>query len=94
MALVAATVANNGVEPAPYLVSQVRGPDGTAVEEHQPQPRATVMRPETAAEMRTFMATAVEQGFGQQAGLLGMDVAGKTGTAETGVNDHVYLPAG
>jgi len=87
MALVAATVANDGVEPAPYLVSQVRDPAGSIVTRHQPESRGAVMRPETAAIMRQFMTTAVREGFGQEAGLTGLDVAGKTGTAETGGPD-------
>jgi peptidoglycan glycosyltransferase len=84
MAMVAATVANNGVEPAPYIVSQVRDPSGATVKQHELQNRGSVMRPETAALMRRFMTMAVSEGFGQEAGLLGLDVAGKTGTAETG----------
>ena len=84
MALIAATVANNGIEPAPFLVSAVRDPSGGTVMQHDPGNRGAVMKPETAATMRQFMVTAVKEGFGDEAGLSGMDVAGKTGTAETG----------
>lgn len=54
----------------------------------------------TAAEMNTFMVAAVNEGFGQAAGLLGQNVAGKTGTAETGTSDAAdswfigFAPAG
>lgn len=84
MALVAATVANGGVEPAPYLVSQIRDPGGSVIADRRPDARGEVMRPETAALMRQFMEAAVDEGFGREAGLLGLDVAGKSGTAETG----------
>jgi peptidoglycan glycosyltransferase len=85
MALVAATVANGGVEPSPYLVSQIRDTDGNVIEDRHPGPRGPVMRPETAATMQQFMLAAVQE-FGPAAGLAGMDVAGKTGTAETGTS--------
>lgn len=86
MALVAATVANDGAEPAPYLVASVRDANGNVLSQHQPVIRTQVMRPDTAREMQTFMHRAVQEGFGQEAGLQGMDVAGKTGTAETGTS--------
>lgn len=85
MALIASTVANNGIESSPYLVSQVRDPDGNVIEDRHPDPRGQVTRPETAATMQQFMLAAVAE-FGQAAGLEGMDVAGKTGTAETGTS--------
>lgn len=84
MALVAATVANNGVEPAPYLVATVRDPAGATIVQHHAVDRGPVMSGATAKEMQQFMSTAVQVGFGQESGLSGLDVAGKTGTAETG----------
>jgi len=85
MALVAATIANGGLEPSPYLVSQIRDPAGQVISERQPEARDQVMRAETARTMGQFMVAAVGE-FGQAAGLAGMDVAGKTGTAETGTS--------
>lgn len=86
MALIAATVANHGQRPQPYLVQQVRDSQGNVVSEHQPGEQRRVMSEATAQEMVTFMVTAVNEGFGQSAGLLGLDIAGKTGTAETGTD--------
>jgi peptidoglycan glycosyltransferase len=83
MVLVAATIANGGVEPSPYLVSQIRDPDGGVIETRHPDARGLVIRPDSARTMNQFMLAAVGE-FGQSAGLSGMDVAGKTGTAETG----------
>jgi peptidoglycan glycosyltransferase len=93
MALIAATVANGGVEPSPYLVAQIRDPDGDLIEDRHPAPRGEVMRPETAATMRQFMQASVRLGWGQEAGLEGLDVAGKSGTAETGVDgkSHAWV---
>jgi peptidoglycan glycosyltransferase len=90
MALVAATVANNGVEPSPYLVAQVRDADGNVVSDRHPDAHGEVMRAQTAATMKEFMSTAVAIGFGREAGLAGLDVAGKTGTAETGGSDAAH----
>lgn len=85
MALVAATIANGGVEPSPYLVSQVRDPGGQVISSPQPDPRGQVIRADTARTMNQFMLGAVGE-FGPAAGLAGIDVAGKTGTAETGTS--------
>jgi penicillin-binding protein A len=90
MALVAATVANDGIEPSPYLVAQVRDPDGNVISERHPDAHGEVMRAPTAGMMKQFMSTAVAIGFGQEAGLAGLDVAGKTGTAETGGSDTAH----
>ncbi len=100
MALVAATVANHGVEPQPYLVQDAREPGGAVVMQHSPADRGRVISDATAAEMNRFMVTAVNEGFGQAAGLLGLNVGGKTGTAETGTTDAAdswfigFAPAG
>lgn len=86
LALVAATVANGGVEPAPYLVQEIRDAAGNTVGQHATSDRGRVISETTAGEMVHFMETAVNEGFGAEAGLLGMGIAGKTGTAETGTS--------
>ncbi|MGI8554039.1 MAG: peptidoglycan D,D-transpeptidase FtsI family protein [Dehalococcoidia bacterium] len=90
MALVAATIANGGSEPSPYLVGSIRDPSGNTVLDRHPAPRGQVIRPETAQEMQRFMLNAVNEGFGQEAGLLGLDAAGKSGTAETGTGEQAH----
>jgi peptidoglycan glycosyltransferase len=82
MALVGATVANGGVEPRPYLVQSVRAADGSTVTSHSPADGHRVMSPTTASTLTDFMRAAVQE-FGQAAGMLNQDIAGKTGTAET-----------
>lgn len=90
MALIAATVANGGVEPSPYLVSQIREPDGSVIEDRHPAPRGRVMRPETDQTMQQFMKASVQLGWGAEAGVKGLDVAGKSGTAETGIDGRSH----
>jgi penicillin-binding protein A len=47
------------------------------------------MKPKTAAELNVMMQAVVTGGTGGSAQIPGIKVAGKTGTAETGLN-HVY----
>jgi peptidoglycan glycosyltransferase len=83
IALIGATVAGGGVEPQPYLVEQVRARDGSVLEDHRSATGHRVIGEATAQTLTQFMLSAVQQ-FGATAGLTGLDVAGKTGTAETG----------
>jgi len=82
MALVAATVANGGVQMAPHLVKEVRSPSGGLVYRPSPQRLRTVLTPKTAAELRDMMVQVVNRGTGTNAQIPGVQVAGKTGTAE------------
>lgn len=90
MALVAATIANDGTLMQPYLIQQARRPDGEVLFEHQPQPTRRVVTAETAATLRSFMATAVREGFGGSAAIAGVEVGGKTGTAEIGGGQQTH----
>jgi len=86
MATVAATVANGGVRMAPRLVDKVVTPGGNTVYTGKPQQVERVMSPQTAAQLTDDMRNVVDEGTGTAANVLGLNVAGKTGTAETGVN--------
>ena len=85
MAEVAATVANSGVRMRPWLVRKVVAPGGKTVLTNDPQAETRVMSRQTAAELTSMMRDVVEEGTGQSANIGGLNVAGKTGTAETGV---------
>jgi peptidoglycan glycosyltransferase len=89
MCMVAATVANGGVVPRPYLVQKVIGPDGSTIKTTRPRTLGRAIKPETAAELNQMMQLVVQGGTGTHAQIPGIPVAGKTGTAETGIN-HVY----
>jgi peptidoglycan glycosyltransferase len=84
MAEVAATVGNGGVRMAPSLVDKVETPSGHTAYTGNPQEVERVMSPATASELATDMQSVVDEGTGTAANLLGLKVAGKTGTAETG----------
>ena len=89
MALVAAGVANNGKIMQPHLVKKVTSPTGGTVLRIKPQVWRTAMKPETAAGAQSDDAGRRPIGHGHHAQIPGVKVAGKTGTAETGLS-HVY----
>jgi penicillin-binding protein A len=68
----------------PRLVEKVLDPDGRTIDEPLPEEAERVMSEETAAKLTAMMRNVVEQGTGQAARLEGVEVAGKTGTAEVG----------
>ena len=89
MALVAAGVANNGTVMQPHLVKKVTAPGGGTVMRVKPHAWRHAMKPETAAALNEMMQAVVQSGTGTHAQIPGVKVAGKTGTAETGLS-HVY----
>jgi penicillin-binding protein A len=92
MAEVAATVANKGELMEPRLWSKVIDPDGRETK-LDPARQSRVMGEDTAATLNTMMQSVVREGTGTAAAVSGIDVAGKTGTAELspGVNDAWFI---
>jgi penicillin-binding protein A len=84
MATVAQTVANGGMRMQPRLVEKVLDPDGRTIDEPLPDEAERVMSEDSANALAAMMRTVVEQGTGTAAQLEGVDVSGKTGTAEVG----------
>lgn len=85
MALVAATIANGGVVPAPYLVMEVRSPNGAVRQVHRPGGfLGRAVSTQTAATINRMMELSVEVAYARRAQIPGVKVAGKTGTAEVG----------
>jgi penicillin-binding protein A len=82
MAQVAAAVANHGTLMVPHLVRRVVNSEGQTVQEVSPKVQSVVMKPSTAAEVTRMMEAVVNEGTGTTAAIPGIQVAGKTGTAE------------
>jgi peptidoglycan glycosyltransferase len=83
MAQVAAAVANRGRLMVPHLTRKIVSPEGQTVETIAPRVQAVVMKPATAAAITSMMEAVVNEGTGTPAQIPGVQVAGKTGTAET-----------
>jgi peptidoglycan glycosyltransferase len=94
MASVAQTIGNGGVRMKPRLVEKVIDPDGRTIDEPLPEEAQRVMSAETAAKLTDMMRKVVEEGTGTAAALQGVQVAGKTGTAELnlqGLNEAWFI---
>jgi peptidoglycan glycosyltransferase len=92
MAEVAATVANGGVRVAPRLTRRIVDPDGRVVDQIEPERVSRVMSAKSARELGEMMQNVVREGTGTAAALQGIDVAGKTGTAEKDPSRNLVQP--
>jgi peptidoglycan glycosyltransferase len=92
MTEVAAAVANKGELMEPRLWSKVIDPDGRETN-LDPSRQSRVMSEQTASELNDMMQSVVQEGTGTAAAVSGIDVAGKTGTAEIsgGVNQAWFI---
>ena len=84
MAMVVSAVANGGRLMTPHLTDRVVDPDGRVVTRVEPSVWSTPISPRTAADLNQMMRNVVESGTGTAVQLPGIQVAGKTGTAEIG----------
>jgi peptidoglycan glycosyltransferase len=89
MAMVSSAIANGGIVPRPYVVQKIVAHDGSTVRTTRPGNLGRAIKPQTAAELTQMMVSVVQAGTGTAAQIPGIQVAGKTGTAETSVN-RVY----
>jgi peptidoglycan glycosyltransferase len=89
MAEVAATVANHGRLMAPHLTARIVDPEGRTVEQIAPRVQSVVMKSSTASEITTMMEAVVNEGTAEDARIPGVQIAGKTGTAETEIGTAI-----
>jgi peptidoglycan glycosyltransferase len=94
MALVAAGVANGGTIMKPHLLAEVRDDQGNVVRRASPSPWKRATSPENAAALRDMMIGVVNGGTATRVAVPGVQVAAKTGTAQTtGDNSHAWIVA-
>jgi peptidoglycan glycosyltransferase len=89
MAEVAAAVANDGRLMTPHLTDRIVDRDGRTVQRIAPRLQSVVMKPSTAGAVRSMMEAVVDEGTGTSAQIAGVQVAGKTGTAETQIGTAI-----
>jgi peptidoglycan glycosyltransferase len=87
VAMMSAAVANDGQLMSPQLVQEVLANDLRLLEEFEPSVYSTPISKRTANELSRMMVNGVSQGVASAAQIPGVPVAGKTGTAETGIGE-------
>jgi len=90
-AVVAATIANDGVRMAPYLVDDLKGPDLANLSTTAPREVRRAVSSQVATTLTDLMIGA-EQATQQKGAIAGVQIASKTGTAEHGTDPRNTPP--
>ena len=91
MAMVSAAIANQGVLMTPNLVENVLSSNLSVLAQSQPNIFSQPMSKETAQSVKEMMIGAVSRGVSGNARVKGVEVAGKTGTAQNGKGEPYTL---
>jgi peptidoglycan glycosyltransferase len=84
MALVAAAIGNGGTIMTPHVMGDIRDRDGEEVDTYQASVWKTAVSVATAAVMKEAMVGVVTDGTASAMAIPGVEVGGKTGTAQLG----------
>jgi len=87
MAMTAAGIANNGVVMKPHLVQEVESPSQQPLAPAQVQSFSQATSKTTSDEVTKLMVATVQGGTARPAAIPGVVVAGKTGTAQSGLKN-------
>jgi penicillin-binding protein A len=95
MAMVSAAIANKGIVMNPYLVQDSRDSNLNIIDQTQPEQLSQAVTADVAAALTRMMVTVVQSGTGTPAQIPGIEVAGKTGTAQNvqGAAPHAWFTA-
>ena len=92
MALVAAAIANNGSIMTPHVLDNVRDEQGSVIRRYNPTQWREATSAATANAVKQMMIEVARRGTATRAQISGIEVAAKTGTAQTvGNNAHAWL---
>lgn len=84
-------LANGGKLMQPQLVKEFRDKDDNIVQTFEPKVVRQVISADTSLKLRNILEQVVSKGTGSKAYVRGYRVAGKTGTADQGINTGVYV---
>jgi penicillin-binding protein A len=87
MAMVAAGIANQGVVMKPYLVDSIQSPELETLKQTEPEELGRAISAESADQVTQLMIDTVNSGTASPGAIAGVQVAGKTGTAQSGNPD-------
>jgi peptidoglycan glycosyltransferase len=87
MAMVAAGIANQGVVMKPYIVDSIQSPDLETLRQTEPEELSQAVSSGTADQVTQLMVDTVDNGTASPGAIAGVQVAGKTGTAQSGIAD-------
>lgn len=91
VAMVSAAVANGGILMQPTVVESVTAADLEVIQQFEPQVFSTPVSPEVAATLVQMLVNGVANGAASNARISGVEVGGKTGTAENGEGEPYTL---
>jgi peptidoglycan glycosyltransferase len=92
IALVASAIANGGTIMKPYIVQKILSHSQKLLSETTPAKWLTPISSQTAEQLKQLMVQVVSSGTGTAAAIKGVQVAGKTGTAEVATgNSHGWF---
>ncbi|PZQ88976.1 MAG: cell division protein FtsI [Leifsonia xyli] len=91
VAMVSAAIANKGALMTPNLVQRITAPDLSVLQDFSPVLYRQSISSDVAATMTQLMVANVASGVANGARISGVDVAGKSGTAQNGKDDPYTL---
>ena len=92
MAMLAGSIGNEGIMMKPFVVNAITAPDNSILEQHQPMTWRQVSSPETINIIYEDMKNVINHGTGTRAKVSGIEMIGKTGTAENSTGkDHAWF---
>jgi peptidoglycan glycosyltransferase len=91
-AMFAASIANGGQLMSPYMVQSVLAPDQAVIQSSHPSALSTPVSPQVASDLTQMMTQVTQNAAGTafataNKSVAGVEIAGKTGTAQNGINN-------
>lgn len=87
----ASAVINGGHLMQPYVVSDITDAEGNTIKHVEPTEVRQVISEATSERCRTILEGVVDGGTGKNARVEGYRIGGKTGSSETGEEDHTIV---